>query len=177
MSTKAERLEMLGELLDRYGVELGSSDQAIQDLNDWFYDHVEADPDHPGLMLPIWCSVVHDIALFLGDAMIERHRNLRWGFFTWGKTSVDYQQEVILGFATEDPQFHTNMNLIQAVAMYGHRIVASRGSVPTLGVVEVRGTPVDLDAIAESHRGREVSRDDFVSWMRMAARRNGEVGE
>lgn len=169
---------MLGELLGRYGVELASSNEAIQDLNDWFYENVEADPGNPGRMLPIWYSVVHDISLFLGDAMIERHPNLRWEFFTWGKKNVHYQREVIMGFATEDPKFHTSRNLIEAVAMYGHRIVASRGSVATLGVVVVvRGTPIDLDAIEGSHRDREVNRDEFVSWMRMAARRNGEAGK
>ena len=88
METKSARLEMLSRLLKANGVEPGNSDAAVQDLNDWFFAHVEADPEQPGRLLPDWYSVVHDVALFLGDVMIERHPNLRWEFFTWGKTNV-----------------------------------------------------------------------------------------
>jgi hypothetical protein len=54
--------------------------------------------------LPEWYSIAGDIGLFLGDLMIERHPILHWEFFTWGKSSIAYQQPVIMGFGTEDPK-------------------------------------------------------------------------
>lgn len=85
MQAKPARIEMLRQLLTANGVELNSTDAAVQDLNDWFYANVEPDPKNPGRLLPDWYSVVNDIALFLGEVMIERHPNLRWEFFTWGQ--------------------------------------------------------------------------------------------
>src|SRR5215472_3142029 len=84
MEAKPGRIEMLRKLLRANGVELTSTDAAIQDLNDWFRANVEADPDKPGRLLPGWYSVVNDVALFLGEVMIERSPGLRWEFYTWG---------------------------------------------------------------------------------------------
>ena len=138
------------------GVEPGNSDSAVQDLNDWFFAHVGADPEQPGWLLPDWYSVVHDVALFLGDLMIERHPNLRWEFFAWGKTNVSFQRHVIMGFSTEDPKFRTNINIDPVVATYAHEIIEHGGSIPSYGTVVVRGTPIDVDAAAERHRRREL---------------------
>ena len=171
METKPARLEMLSRLLKANGVEPGNSDAVVQDLNDWFFAHVEADPEHPGWLLPDWYSVVHDVALFLGDLMIERHLNLRWEFFTWGKTNVAFQRHVIMGFSTEDPKFHTNINIDRMVATYAHEIIEHGGSIPSYGTVVVRGTAIDVDAAAARHRGRELETDAFVRWLQISARR------
>jgi len=171
METKPARLELLSQLLKVNGVELGRSDAAIQVLNDWFFENVEADPEQPGWLVPEWYSVVHDVALFLGDVMIERHPNLHWEFFTWGKTNVAFQWHVIMGFSTEDPKFHTNIDIERMVASYAHRIIESRGSNASYGVVEIRGVAIDVDAIAADHRGRGIETDTFRSWLQMAARR------
>lgn len=171
MQARPARIEMLRRLLKANGVELGASDAAIQDLNDWFYANVQADPERPGRLLPDWYSVVNDIALFLGDMMIERHPNLRWEFFTWGAKNVAFQRHVIMGFGTEDPKFKTNIDIDRMVATYGHRIVASRGSLSTYGTVTVRGAQIDVDAAAVQHRGREVETDAFWQWILGASRR------
>ncbi len=44
MPAKPARIDMLRRLLEADGVELGASDAVIQDLNDWFYANVQADP-------------------------------------------------------------------------------------------------------------------------------------
>ena len=171
METKPGRVAMLSRLLRANGVELTSADSSIQDLNEWFFASVEADPDQPGRLLPIWYSVCHDVGLFLGDVMIERHPNLRWEFFTWGKRDVAFHRHVIMGFSTEDAKYRTNIDVDRTVSTYAHRIVESRGSVPTYGVVTVRGTEIDVDAISAQHRGREIETDAFWRWLRIAARR------
>lgn len=171
IETKPARLEMLSRLLKANGVELASADPSIQDLNDWFFANVEADPERPGRLHPLWYSVTHDVALFLGNVMIERHPNLHWEFFTWGKSNVAFQRHVIMGFSTEDPKFHTNIDIDRSVSTYAHRIVESRGSVPNYGIVEVRGTKVDVDAIAARHRPREIDTEAFWHWLQTTAQR------
>lgn len=172
MESKAARLDMLRRLLDSDGVNLTSADSSIQDLNDWFLANLEADPQRPGRLGPVWYSVCHDIALFLGDVMIERHPNLRWEFFTWGKSNVSYRQHVIMGFSTEDPKLHTNFDVAGSVLTYGHRIIESRGSLATYGTVVIRGTTIDIDAIAASHRTTEIEIDAFWRWLQIASRRS-----
>lgn len=162
MAHKAERIAELRKLVAASGVELGTSDPAIQDLNDWFYANVEPDPERPGRLLPEWYSVVVDISLFLGEVMIERHPHLHWAFFTWGKKDVAYQYPVIMGFRHSDPRRHVNIDLERIVAGYGHQIIESRGSIPTYGKAHVRGVEIDLDAAAARVRaGREVETDRF----------------
>ena len=167
MEAKSERVEILRRLLGANGVELSSSDQSIQDLNDWFRGNVEPDPETPGRLLPDWYSVVNDVALFLGDVMIERCPGLRWEFFTWGAKNVSYQRHVIMGFSrVADSRY--NIDIDRAVAGYGHRLVASRGSVASYGTRVVRGVEVDVDAAATRGRERPIEEDAFVRWLTLA---------
>jgi len=171
MESKPMRLQMLGRLLKSNGVEQTTDDPAVQNLNNWFIANVEADSDMPGRLIPIWYSVCHDVALFLGDLMIERQPNLRWEFYTWGKTNVAFQRHVIMGFSTEDPKLHTNLDIDRMVVAYAHQIIEAQGSFPTFGTVEVRGTPIDVDAVAASHRSREIDTEAFRHWLQRAAER------
>ena len=167
MEAKPARIGMLRQLLKANGVELSSTDEGIQDLNDWFWANVEADPKTPGRLLPDWYSVVNDIGLFLGDVMIERCPGLRWEFFTSGKKSASYQRHVIMGFSgVSHPKY--NINVDTAVAGYGHRIIAARGSVATYGTVVVRGVEIDVDAAAARGRERPIEEDAFLQWMNLA---------
>lgn len=170
MSTRHARTESLRRLVASTGVDLGRTGADVQALNDWFASHVEADSETPGALSTLWQSVTYDIALHLGDVMIERHPNLHWEFFIWGKRAVPYQRPVIMGMSTEDPKMHTNIDVIRLVHQYAMRILAATGSIPLLGGVEVRGVTIDVDAIEASHR-KEPEPDYFVSLLQMAARR------
>lgn len=76
-----------------------------------------------------------------------------------------------MGFSTEDPKFHTNIDIDRWVAQYAHRIIAARGSIPTYGIVDVRGVKIDVDAIAADHRRREIDTETFSHWLRGVAER------
>lgn len=167
MTAKPRRIEILGRLMRANDIVLSSTDDGIQDLNDWFLANVQPDPSNPGRLLPEWYSVVNDIALFLGDVMIERCPNLRWEFFTGGKTDVSHQRHVIVGF-TKVAVAKYNMDVDRLVSTYAHRIVASRGSIPHYGSHTVRGVEVDVDAAAARQRSREVDDDAFWRWVKTA---------
>jgi hypothetical protein len=167
MEAKSERIEMLRRLLRAAGFELSNTDSAIQDLNDWFRANVEADPGKPGRLLAEWYSVVNDVALFLGDVIIERCPRLHWEFFVWGKKNVSYQRPVIMGFSkVANPKY--NMDIDMVVAAYAHRIVASRGSIPSYGRVMVRGVEIDIDSAVAGIRRPEVEADAFLRLVKVA---------
>lgn len=85
MASRLERVEELQRLLMRNGGVLGEDNQSVQLLNDWFVNHIEADGDGPpGFLAADWQSVCHDVAMFLGELMIHRHRSLEWALHTWG---------------------------------------------------------------------------------------------
>ncbi len=171
MATKAVRVAGLLDLLGSNGVAADTTDDGIQAINDWFYQNVEGDPEAPGQMTPLWYSVANDLGLFLGDVMIERHANLRWEFFTWGKSSIVYQKHVIMGFGKEDPRFHTNKDVCGAVEVLGNRLIAQKGSIRRYGTVEVRGVSIDIDAIEEKHLHDEIGTDSFIRWLNNTAER------
>jgi hypothetical protein len=103
--------------------------------------------------------------------MIERHPNLHWEFFTWGKTNVAFQRHVIMGFETEDPKLRTNINIDRTVVTYAHQIIEAKGSIPSYGAVDVRGAKIEVDAVAARHRSHELDKEAFWHWLQMAAQR------
>ena len=168
MQEKPARIAMLGRLTEANGVRLGTDDAAIQQLNDWFRDQVQPDPEQPGRLLPEWYSVVRDTALFLGDVMIERHPNLRWEFYTSGKSNVSYQRPVIMGFSQVANAKYC-VDIDRRLATYAHRIVAERGSVPDYGRETVRGVEIDVAAVVAGRPRQPVEPDAFLGWLRTAA--------
>lgn len=173
------RLDSLANLLELNGVDLEGSDAGIQRLNEWFLANVAPDRDVPGALSREWYSVAHDIALFLGNVMIERDENLRWALFVWGKSNVAFHRGVIVGLSSEDPKLRTNIDIDRMVTSYAHQTVQYRGSIPTWGTVIIRGVDVDVDEVASRHRDQPTS-DSFLQWLGIAARRgtprSGEVG-
>jgi len=168
MRAKPERIEMLRRLLMAGGVELSSADSAIQEVNDWFRGNVETDSEKPGRLLPEWYSVVNDVALFIGDVIIERCPHLDWKFFVWGKKNVSYQRHVIMGFSqVANPKY--NIDVDMAVASYAHRIVSSRGSIAHYGRVSIRGVEIDMDvAMGDVRHKFEVEVDAFLQLVKIA---------
>ncbi|WP_155357963.1 hypothetical protein [Acrocarpospora macrocephala] len=112
MSAKGERGEQLRLLLLANGIELDTTDEAVQVLHDWFRVNVESEPSNPERLRPIWYAVVNDISLFLGDVMISRCPNLEWVFWTGGKRDSSYQRHVITGFrAVANPKYYVDVDL------------------------------------------------------------------
>jgi hypothetical protein len=167
MHEKPARVEVLRRLLRANGLELNGSDDGIQELNEWFVRSVEADPDHPGRLAQEWYSVAHDVALFLGDVMIDRCPQLRWDLFTGGKKDAAYHRHIITGF-TKVPNKKYNIDIAQQVVTYAHRVIVGRGSIPHYGSVNIRGIDIDVDAAAARVRRNEVEPDAFWQWIRKA---------
>jgi hypothetical protein len=99
MDAKPERIELLRRLLAANGIVLSTTDEGIQEVNHWFLAFVEGDPNDPGRLLPAWYSVVNDIALWIGEVIIERCPSVHWQFFTSGTKDVSYQRHTLMGFA------------------------------------------------------------------------------
>lgn len=123
MEAKSERIQMLIDLAGTQGFHVDSTDGGVQRLNDWFCAFVEEDPESMGRMKDGWYSVGTDIGLFLGETAIQRHPDLHWEFFTWGKRNISYHRAVIMGFSTDNPKFHINFDPADYVVGYGHRLV------------------------------------------------------
>lgn len=122
MIAKLTRIVELRTLLQTNGIALLPTDEGVQQLNDWFASEVEGDRES-GRLVPRWYAVVNDVALFLGDLMIERSPGLRWAFFDQGARDVAFQRHVIMGFTrVANPKY--NIDIDGLVATYGHRIVA-----------------------------------------------------
>lgn len=136
MEQRDHRVEQLRALLAANGVVLGEDDDAVQGVNDWFRDNVEADPRARDRLAPEWYSVVNDLALFLGDVMIARDPRLQWTFFTAGKRDTAYQRHVLTGFDSPNPKM--NFDIDDALAGYAHQVVL----------------------------GMSPRRDEFVRWIR-----------
>jgi hypothetical protein len=139
MEAKDDRVSELRRLLADNGVALASDDAGLQVVNDWFRNEVEGNPE-TGRLRNIWYAVVNDLALFLGDVMIERCPNLKWVMFDKGARDVSFQRHVIMGFTkVANPKYNVDIDLM--LGIYGHRIIA----------------------------GERVNANEFVTWVTSAA--------
>ena len=140
MAFKAARIDVVRQLLERNGVTLGSTDTQLQSLNDWFRAEVKGDLT-TGRLLPLWYAVINDVALFLGDVIIERSPGLTWVMHDKARGDLSYQRHVLVGFSrVPNPRYHVDIDWL--LATYGHRVVARSG----------------------------VDREAFVSWVDAAVR-------
>lgn len=121
MSEKGQRIEELGKLLENNGIQLRSTDEGLQQLDDWFCREIEANPEQPERLKDIWYAVVNDVALFIGEVMIERYPTLKWGMPIKWKKEGSYQRHAITGF-TKVPNPDFNVDVDRLVAMHGYRI-------------------------------------------------------
>ncbi|WP_353111804.1 hypothetical protein [Microbacterium sp.] len=137
MGLKDHRLRQLRGLLGRSGVELDFSDRSVADLDAWFIEAMEPLVGHEvpnGRSL----SVCEDIALFLGDLLIDRLPGLRWEFFIWGKKSMSYQNHVIYGYPGRET-LRLNTGLSGMVHGYGVRVLEDRAGVREVVVPGLEG--------------------------------------
>lgn len=138
MEAKADRISNLRTLLALNGVELSSDDAGLQQLDDWFQATVQGDVAS-GRLLSIWYGVVNDVALFLGDVMVERSPNLKWVMFDMASRGTALHRHVIMGFSrVENPKYNVDIDWL--VAVHGHRIIAGLSVDPNKFVAAVRYT-------------------------------------
>jgi hypothetical protein len=122
MELKEERKQELAKLVRHSGgFELDGTDESIRRLSRWFCEHVEPDPDDPDRLVADWYSVARDIGLWLGDLLIERHPQLEWRMFIWGKRDPSYQRPVIMGFEVPEPKHYEDLEA--GVVVTGMRVV------------------------------------------------------
>lgn len=122
MKAKDDRVAELRRLLERNGVALAPDDAGLRLVNDWFRREVDGVAE-TGRLRNLWYAVVNDLALFLGEVMIERTPNLQWVMFDKGVRDVAFQRHVIMGFTdVANPNYNVDIDLL--LASYGHRIVA-----------------------------------------------------
>lgn len=166
LSERPGRHEMLRRLLwTNGGLELARSDGGILTLNDWFVGNVEADPDKSGSLLTLWYSVINDIALFLGDTLIERCPQLSWQLYSG--QGVSHHKPVIMGF-TRVPNRKYNIDMEGRVAGYAHSVIEHQGSVPRYGRVVVRNVELDLDRLLVEMPQPDIDTVAFLRWVKMA---------
>lgn len=119
MERREERIEQLAGLVGRNGVTFGRTDEALLALGEWYVTSVTPDQSDRSRLSPVWFAVSFDIALLLGEIMIQRVAGLRWEFYVWGKTDMAYQRHVIMGFHTPDPRM--NIDPQRVISVIGHR--------------------------------------------------------
>ena len=120
MSARRERKAQLEALLERNSVQIGTDDVGLQALDDWYQANVSGSLER---LDDRWYAVGLDIALYLGDAIIDRAPGVEWRLFTQGRRDVSYQRPVLMGFSRVENSRY-NIDPESLVGIHGHRIVA-----------------------------------------------------
>lgn len=137
-----ERIEQLIHLVESDGVEVSFDDSSLQPLNDWFIEQVntrpptEAERAHEEAVLGGQVDLVRDyklsrrtesliidIALFIGELLIQAAPHLKWNFVTKPKNDASYQRTVLAGFqSVKNKRYHVDLEGV--LVGYAYQIVA-----------------------------------------------------
>jgi hypothetical protein len=82
---------------------------------------VEINPEQPDRLRNLWYAVVNDMALYLGDVIIDRAPTLRWTFFDKATRDLAYQRHVLMGFSKAANPLY-NVDIDMRLASYGLRV-------------------------------------------------------
>ena len=111
MADRAVRIAALERLLHTNGTTLQRDDASIQAAHDWMSANIERDPNNGRAIASMWRAFCFDLALFLGEVMIERNPTLKWDMSTTGgKKAEGYQKHVIAGFTKAHPDYYVNFD-------------------------------------------------------------------
>ncbi|MHA7666951.1 hypothetical protein [Mycolicibacterium sp. HS_4_1] len=92
------RIAELGKLTRAHGFELGTGPDRVDQLTAWLIASLE--DDGYGKLRPYWDSVLDDVAMFVGDALIKRIPYLSWTIPTKGtrRSTPHFYDTVVGGF-------------------------------------------------------------------------------
>lgn len=138
MAARPDRRQQLRRLCTANGLALESSDAGVQALNDWFVASVEVADNTPGRLASPWYAVCRDVGLFLGDALIERHPHLHWGFYIGKPNEPSHQCHVVMGFANAAPGYQIDLD--RMVVTYAHAVVLSEAARPDRFVFQLQAS-------------------------------------
>ncbi|WP_428540168.1 hypothetical protein [Profundibacter sp.] len=71
---------------------------------------------------PLELSLAIDINMYIGDLLVQKFDNLHWVFHTFGKSDVNYQCPVIMGFSKIRNKKYS-IEFFRIIAGYGIRIL------------------------------------------------------
>ena len=105
LEQKERRLEYLASYLRLFSVDLNNSREALPALDRWLFrygGHLIAGAGEVIVAMhdyePAWVreyhgvNVVHDIAIFAGDYIIAKNKNVRWDVFYGSRGKRDYEK-------------------------------------------------------------------------------------
>ncbi|HVS14367.1 MAG TPA: hypothetical protein VMV46_10600 [Thermoanaerobaculia bacterium] len=128
MAVKNHRVDQLRRLAAANGIDI-DAESGLRDLNRWFDKSVSPSASNPQRLESRWYSVVNDIALLLGDQIVERSgQTLRWQLCKGERKNVSYQRPVIVGFEVKNANYNLDLDLL--VGMYGHRLLQGQPANP-----------------------------------------------
>lgn len=120
----SERIEILKAFMIKCGYPVLEGRNFLPVLNDFFFG-VCAEikgQEKPG---PLEFSLASDINMYIGNMLVEKHDNLSWAFHTFGKSDVNYQSPVIMGFSkVKDKKY--SREFFRPIGGYAIRIVQGK---------------------------------------------------
>ncbi|MEP4197001.1 MAG: hypothetical protein ABJL99_15355 [Aliishimia sp.] len=94
----SERIEILKDFVAKCDYPILEGRDLLPVLNDFFFG-VCAEikgQEKPG---PLEFSLASDINMYIGNLLMQKFDNLHWAFHTFGKSDINYQSPVIMGFS------------------------------------------------------------------------------
>jgi hypothetical protein len=143
MAARPERRRQLEAVLSSNHIAVGTDDEGLQALNDWYRANVEASRHERARLSARWYAIGLDIGLYLGEAIIERAPSIEWRLFTHGRSNLSYHRPVLMGFSgVRNPKSNVDPELL--VGTYGHQLIDQ------LDVPSDRFVQIVRDAVAKA---------------------------
>jgi hypothetical protein len=120
ISQKGLRKEELLRLCKERGVFITEPVVFLEKLHDFFIHEIKLDgiKDTPSNYIYSLCN---DIAIYMGELLIENASNIKWCFFIKGKSHIYYQRPVLIGFENVKNKNYC-IDFDYLLCQYAHRL-------------------------------------------------------
>ena len=119
-----ERIKGLKDFVKECGYPVLEGRDFLPVLNDFYFGVCSEIAGHEKLG-PMELSLAMDINMYIGDLLVQKFDNLHWAFHTFGKSNIDYQSPVIMGFSKVKYKKYSR-EFFGVIAGYGIRILEGR---------------------------------------------------
>lgn len=119
-----ERIEILKDFVAECGYPVSEGRDFLPVLNDFYFGVCSEiiGQEKPG---PLEFSLASDINMLLGDLLVRKFETLDWAFHTFGKSDVNYQWPVIMGFSNMKNKKYSR-EFFQPIGAYAIRIIRGK---------------------------------------------------
>ncbi|MDR5589932.1 hypothetical protein [Christiangramia sp. SM2212] len=120
-----QRIQELEKLTILENIKLDYTLESVEKLDSWFPSVIRENHNLPNEPDGRSFSICNDLAIYFGEILIKKNKNISWQLNTLRKNDISYQRPIITNFKNvKNKNYYIDFDLI--LCQYAHRIIQNK---------------------------------------------------